>query len=76
MPCLPARDLSDYDYTNRANAMENSYSNNHSYKLGNIVVHILCVADVDYQFIYDCSKVLDTFIESKSSNAEPRFSLY
>ena len=41
--------------------MENAY-NNYSYKLGNICVHVLTVADVDYQFYPQCPKVEDQLI--------------
>ena len=60
MSCLPERDRPDYYYENRENAMENAY-NNHSYKLGNICVHVL-TADVDYQFFPQCPKVADQLI--------------
>jgi len=61
MSCLPEGQRPDYYYLNRENAMENAY-NNHSYKLGNICIHVLTVADADYQYILHCPKVEDQLI--------------
>ncbi len=61
MACMPESQRPDYYYGIRENAMENAY-NNHSFKLGNICLHVLTVADVDYQFIPLCPKVDDQLI--------------